>query len=370
MTWLIKLVMFLCIVPTVIILFILGFPKDPSKRKMIFGVRDNPKFHEGDAEAKLKAVAGSCRKAALLITAIVCLISVILLILPATGITMLLWMILVFALFAVAVPFAKGNIELKNLKKELGITKSGVVYTDITNTDTVHALKLPWLILPNVIALAGTVAAVLIDFRVINVIDVACEKYALTTLSSSFLLLAVMFFLIGIMMDNTRNMVISKDSNVNANYNRAKKKNWSDLIVAFSWANALFLIGYTIIVIFMDNEAVILAGLLAYTFIMMTVCVIGAVNQKAIERRYERDTDLDLLDDDDFWVLGMFYYNPNDTRINVEKRFGYGATVNVGHPAGKVIMILNALLIIGSIVFLIYMGATGQFDESVMINKP
>jgi uncharacterized membrane protein len=102
---------------------------------------------------------------------------------------------------------------------------------------------------------------------------------------------------------------------------------------------------------------------------IMTVVMIGVLNQKAVEKRYERDTDLELQDDDDNWILGMFYYNPNDTRLNVEKRFGYGGTVNIAHPAGKVIMIITALLLIVSIGFIIWGAVTGNLDAA-SVNWP
>ena len=364
MTWLIKLIMFVCVVPTALILCAIGFPKDPQKRKMIFGVRDVPEFHANGAADKVREIVSANRRTALIITALVCLISIILLILPATGITMLAWLLLVFAMLLISVPFGKGNTELKSLKKELGVTKSGVVYTDLSNTDTIHALKLPWIILPNAVALAGTVFAVLVDFGVIRITEsLACEKYALTAMSLSFFSLAVMFVPIAIVMDRTRNIVISRDSNVNANYNRAKKKTWADLLTAMSWVNALFLTGYSILCMFLNNDMVILGGTLVYTVLLMVIVVIGAVNQRAVEKRYERDTDLELQDDDDKWIFGMFYYNPNDSRLNVEKRFGYGATINIAHPAGKVITVITALLLLGSIIFLVYLAVTGQMDS-------
>ena len=364
MTWVINLIMFVCIVPTALIIFAIGFPKDPSKRKMIFGVRDNPEFHKDGAAKKVKEIAASNRKAGLLITVVVCLISVILLFLPATSITMLAWTLLVFAMFLIAVPFGKGNTELKTLKKELGITKSGVVYTDLTSTNAIHALKLPWIILPNAVALLGTVFAVLVDFGVIRLSEnIACVKYALTINSLSFLFMAVLFVPIAVIMDRTRNIVISKDSNVNANYNRAKKKTWADLMTAMSWANALFLTGYSILLMFVSNDLVMLGGILVYTILIMVIVFIGFVNQKSVEKRYERDTDLELLDDDDNWIFGMFYYNPNDSRLNVEKRFGYGGTINMAHPAGKVISVIIALLLLGSIIFLVYLAVTGRMDS-------
>lgn len=370
MPWLIKLIMFICVVPTALLMFFIAFPANPGKRKMIFGVRDNPKFHEGDAAAKFKSIARSCRKSALIITILVCLMSIVLLFLPANGMTMIAWILLVYGLFLIAVPFGKGNVELKNLKKELGITKSGVTYTDLTNTNTIHSLKLPWLILPNAIALIATIAAVLIDLGVFNV-EVACEQYALTMMGLSFLFIAIILIPIAIMMDNMRNIVISKDSNVNANYNRAKKKTWADLMVAMSWANALFLVGYSILLMFVNSEMVVLCGVLVYTLIIMVIVAIGAYNQKAIEKRYARDTELELLDDDDYWIFGMFYNNPNDTRLNVEKRFGYGGTINIAHPAGKVILAITFLLLLGMLIFVAWLAATGQMNElNAGINIP
>ena len=365
MTWVMNLIMFICIVPSTILMFAIGFTDKAGKKKMIFGVRDNPKFHEGEAEKKLKATVKSCRRNALIITIAVCIASIILLFMPVTDTTMTLWMILVFAMLLIAVPFGKGNTELKDLKKELGITKSGLVYTDLTNANVIHSLKLTWLLIPNALALIATIAAVLIDLGIINV-NMVCEKYALTSLSLSFLFIAALIVPIAIMMDNTRNMVISKDSNINANYNRAKKKVWADLIISMSWANALFLVSYLILVMFVKSDIVMLAGILVYTLIILAIVIAGAANQKSIESRYERDTDLDLLDDDNNWILGMFYYNPNDSRLNVEKRFGYGGTVNIAHPAGKAIMIVLAILLIASIAYIIWAASTGHIPDGTV----
>ncbi|MBR1798248.1 MAG: hypothetical protein IJ757_09620 [Clostridiales bacterium] len=363
MNWLIKLVLFICIVPTVVLVYLIGFPKNLNRKKMIFGVRDNSKFHEGDAETKLEAIVSNHRREALIISAIVIAASVVMLFLPVTSVTELLWVLLVFATLLIAVPFGKGNTELKSLKKELGITRKGVVYTDLTSTSVVHALNLPWVVLPNAICLLVTVVAVLIDFGFIKVVDeLPVEKYALTTMSLSLQFVAIIIIPLAIMMDNARNTVISKDSNINANYSRSKKKVWADIFVAMSWANTLFLIASLIALMLVNSETMIMVGTLVYIAIIMLVIGIGVANYKKIETRYERDTDLELLDDDDYWILGMFYYNPSDTRLNVEKRFGYGGTINIAHPAGMVITVLSIILLVGSIAFLIWSAFTGNLN--------
>ena len=364
MNWLISLIMFILVTVSSVIMFFLGFPENPGKRKMIFGVRDNPKFHEGEAAEKVNEIVRSCRKSALIITLIICLASVILLFLPVSNVTILAWTLLVYALFTVAIPFGKGNKELKGLKKELGITKSGTVYADLSSAGIVHGLKLPRLLIPNCICLVTSVFAVFIDLGVIRAIDQpACDKYALTGMNLSFLFLGVLVILIAVMLDNARNTVISKDSNINANYSRAKKKAWADMLIAMSWANALFAVSCSILYLFLYNDIAILISTLAYTIILMAVVAASVKTQAAVEKRYARDTDLELLDDDDNWVFGMFYYNPNDTRLNVEKRFGYGGTVNIAHPAGKVIMIIIAVLLIASVAFIIWAACTGQMID-------
>ncbi len=52
------------------------------------------------------------------------------------------------------------------------------------------------------------------------------------------------------------------------------------------------------------------------------------------------------VDDDSYWKLGMFYYNPHDPSIWVPKRFGVGWTINFGRPAGFAIIIALAAFVI------------------------
>ena len=44
-------------------------------------------------------------------------------------------------------------------------------------------------------------------------------------------------------------------------------------------------------------------------------------------------------DDDKYWKLGVFYFNPKDPAFLVEKRFGIGWTVNFGKPAGLLLIV-------------------------------
>ena len=56
-----------------------------------------------------------------------------------------------------------------------------------------------------------------------------------------------------------------------------------------------------------------------------------------------------LVDDDRYWKLGVFYCNPNDPALFVEKRFGIGLTVNLARPGAWA-------LIVGIIVLIVLMA--------------
>ncbi|MFC6038816.1 DUF1648 domain-containing protein [Paenisporosarcina macmurdoensis] len=51
------------------------------------------------------------------------------------------------------------------------------------------------------------------------------------------------------------------------------------------------------------------------------------------------------MDDDQYWKFGLFYVNKDDPSILVEKRFGIGWTINMGHKGSWVFLVL----LVGSI---------------------
>lgn len=54
-----------------------------------------------------------------------------------------------------------------------------------------------------------------------------------------------------------------------------------------------------------------------------------------------------VLNDNQHWIGGVFYYNPGDPAIFVEKRIGIGFTLNMARPISWVLMGLTLVLILG-----------------------
>jgi uncharacterized membrane protein len=67
-----------------------------------------------------------------------------------------------------------------------------------------------------------------------------------------------------------------------------------------------------------------------------------------VSHKDQRDIKGKDRNDDSFWKLGMFYFNPSDPSIMVEKRFGIGWTLNFGNMKAVIVftLILAAIIAI------------------------
>jgi len=90
------------------------------------------------------------------------------------------------------------------------------------------------------------------------------------------------------------------------------------------------------------TQFVILIPVLGW-MIFTPVLLINANKRRATEQKSTYVT----KEDDDEWKLGLFYFNPQNPAIMVQKRFGIGRTLNFGNPLSWVIL----LAIIGFIIY-------------------
>jgi uncharacterized membrane protein len=61
-------------------------------------------------------------------------------------------------------------------------------------------------------------------------------------------------------------------------------------------------------------------------------------------------------DDDRFWKLGLFYFNPDDPAVFVEKRFGLGWTTNFARPLVWLLILGLVAVSVGSVVLVALLG--------------
>jgi hypothetical protein len=68
--------------------------------------------------------------------------------------------------------------------------------------------------------------------------------------------------------------------------------------------------------------------------------------RRAQERLPRESGARDYVDEDRFWLWGLFYCNPDDRRALVSDRTGMGMGMNLAKPAGKITMGLVALILV------------------------
>ncbi len=350
------LTMFICI-ESVLLIYLFYYPKKWKEKKIILGVKKRKEFSEPGVEEKITEIVEKAHKQAVYITVGCSLIAVALLFLKGFALQTFIWTCFIFAaLIADMMPYLMGHKQLMALKKEIGLSsEKGVSYVDISNAGRIHALKPVSVLVPNIVCLMIVLVAFLIDLGVIAVPGYEAAGLLAAVMSLTFWLVGILITVFAFVMDNFRSEVISSDSDVNANYNRAKKMNMAKLYVLFIWINTIYtavneagmVIGFT--------DMWLMISIVIYLVLLMGGIIVFVYYDRKIDALYQKETEI-VEDDDEYWIGGMIYYNPKDKRLNVEKRMGVGGTVNMAHPVGKLVSVALVLCIIGTFLSIVWIG--------------
>lgn len=130
--------------------------------------------------------------------------------------------------------------------------------------------------------------------------------------------------------------VVDGDTRRTAALTNVRRYHWGNAWLAISWVTALFALGFWF---WRESEAGILAVSCGYTLVMLLLSLRAEFAARHAQELLTACSGTDgYVDEDDFWLWGMFYVNPNDRHSMVNDRIGMGMTVNLGRPAGKIIM--------------------------------
>ena len=352
------IVMCAILVPTLLIMSFILYPKNWKTSKLILGVSMRKEYTEGDTADTVDKLYNTRRNQAKKLLLLSIIASAILLLLHGFILQTTLWMILIFAsLLGLYIPYSIGNREMKSLKRALGITAEKISYTDMSAAGSIRTVKLSSILIPNILGFIGVLFALFIDLKIIPIRSELAGNFMGTGVCATFFVMGIVISVIADLMDSLKNEVISSDSTINTNYNRAKKKNLSNSIIAFLWLNAILMgLSYAFSIL-MVSEIFFIIGIVLYIVILMAGLFIYASRNRKIEIRYKKKMTI-VEDEDDHWIGGLFYYNPNNKRLNISKRAGVGTTFNFAHPVGKLAGVLISITLLATVVILVYMGMT------------
>lgn len=269
----------------------------------------------------------------------------------------LLYLVLWIAglIYMAYLPYRRNNKKLANLKK----LNNWLVGSKRTAIDLrVSRLKASTVV-PSVYFIPSIIIAIVLLLN--------SNSRTIVLYSIAFVLNCI-FFIIYKLFIRMRSKVYSHNSDINLAINLYTKRKWSIawLIVAYiSTINVLCLTpfmrvqGNYSMIIFINS---ILPLAILVTFIY-TVKSIRNHEASLIEDDKERY----IVDDDAYWIQGLFYNNPNDQSFMVEKRAGIGSTLNLATRRGKIFTYGTCVLVIIIVVAVLLFSFVSDFVDPIMV---
>jgi len=232
-------------------------------------------------------------------------------------------------------------MELKRLKTEKGWKQSG---NESIRVDTAaippDKWLSPWVFLPSVL-LCLVPLIWNRDFWMLYATFAACP---------------VLFWVCYRYLYRNKSESIDENAELSRVLTQVRRHNWSKMWLVCSYSFSAFSLG----VLLTRNYPLWTIGvIIALGFAIALAAIRIEMNTRKVQEKLTAQSGKSwFVDDDDKWIGGIIYYNPNDSRLIINNRIGTNSSINVAKTSGKIIMGLLALLLAA-------MPFTGAVLESI-----
>jgi uncharacterized membrane protein len=135
--------------------------------------------------------------------------------------------------------------------------------------------------------------------------------------------------------------IVDEDRNINVRITRLRRECWRKFWLEMTWISGIFTIVFWM---FITGKISYLAGMiltLIYSGMIIYIAVKAEFTARYTQEKLSKESKRPLyLDEDDHWIYGLFYYNPDDKKILVNDRVGIGTTMNLAHKTGKIVTLI------------------------------
>jgi len=138
--------------------------------------------------------------------------------------------------------------------------------------------------------------------------------------------------------------IVDENTDISIILTRVRQYNWAKCWVWTAWLTGIYSVFFWL---FIKNVIGIIISTSVYTIVVIYVCIKAEFTTRKVQQKLtEKSGTADYIDDDKYWLFGMFYYNENDNHLIVNNRIGIGMTVNLAKLVGKIIMRFSAICIL------------------------
>ncbi len=360
-----NIILLICLYPILPILYFLLRNEAKPKKNIRLGVTlPYAQLFDPEVDAICAQFRVSLRRTALLLAPwpLACLF------LPGFAVpfsVLLIWLIV--CIIVIHIPYIKAHKRLRALKKARALTVSAP-HTLLVDTRAAAALERPvnrlWMIL--------AFAAGCVPF-VYRLIDAPQSGWFLLTYGI-LALVPLLFLLFYGVMSRQRTEVVSEDSRINAAMTQIRRHYWSKSFLWAAWLTTLFNLVFWLAFEGWLPELTILFVSIVYALLLVLILLRAEWKcRRAQERLSERAAGDTVTDEDDRWILGLFYCNPDDVRTTVVNRVGIGTTVNMARPVGKIMAVFALVVLLalpclcGWLVALEYTPLTAGIEDGALV---
>ena len=152
-------------------------------------------------------------------------------------------------------------------------------------------------------------------------------------------------------------------SGKNAALTRVRRYNYGKMLLITSYLTAVFMLGYWLL---QESALWTTALTVVYIAALTGFCLTTELTVRRVQEKLTAD-EPGCVDEDELWLWGMFYNNPGDRHLFINDRTGSGMGVNIGRPAGRVIIAVTAALLVGLVVVCaaLALGYSSPFEAGI-----
>jgi len=329
-----NMILFVCMYLVLPLIYVMMRNLSKPKKNIILGVTLP---YEARQEEAVQSICRAYRKHLTAVCIILTIVSLGAFIFEYSSVMMTYLM--TWLLAAIIVPFISYTIfhrRLKRLKREQGWFSgvAGKVMLD-TKVSVQASRKLSaWLFMPPVI-----ICLIPLLQELFNKSD--WEMGIVYSINTLLVIACYLFYLI---IYRQRAEIVDHDTSLSLALTQVRRYNWGKTWMVISWATAFFNLGFWL---FIWNNTGLLITTALYTAIILFVAINAEFSTRQAQERLSEHSGKDVyVDDDKYWINGMFYYNPHDKHIMINARVGINTSINLASPVGKAVMALSVLCLL------------------------
>ena len=250
----------------------------------------------------------------------------------AFGLNMTLWSVwLLLVCVLPYVPYARCNLALKRLKVEHGWRGEAAPRTETVDLAAVPSYRWlsPWLFaLPLAVSLLPLLWS--LEDWIVLLTDAAC---------------VVLFWVCYRFCYRKKSERVDENAELAKVLSQVRLHRWGRLWLVSAWVMAALNLVFSLAA---PDSTFALCALGALMLFHIAYLLYNEFRLRALQAKLTAGAATGaLVDEDDRWIFGQFYYNPDDRHLIVNARTGLNTTVNLARPAGRAFLGFAALCLLG-----------------------